>query len=513
MTMLRINAMTARKVVSTRAHQTTFAKAICASGGRSDCASTPSTPQDDDATGIDDPFLDDLFLADESVDLAVEDGPVADIPIGLPMDPLDLESAEEGKVGPESPELYAFDDGLNSLPDDDEQGPNGQFQWGELNASTNAEADDPDDGPIENQPLPLEPLRPLSNDDGTDEEPLSAVPLSGLQIDDIELPWAKERWAECSLRATFSARQSLTLVGSTLCVGGETAHLLHSRDFGAIQDIPLRAKTRRVLCLDTDANRLLLLTATGQLFLWRRNNDTASQPQRIPVPNSEVISMIWQLAPGLPTLLMRLESGRLLEWDNKAEALIHVAPHGNKLRLRALSEVGEPRIALWQDHNHARLCMEFGKEKRPLTLTPSVDRAIADSYPMLAGFLDHVLLGARGHGLFLRGPGGPEFAIVPGCRRLTAFTVGNMFRRPTAFVGLFSELEDRTEIVALDLLTGRANRVAELSILTDDAGPEDDPPERARIDALLWDPSLMRLWAAGCFGLTCFSPPATAISS
>ncbi len=511
--MLRINAMTAREVDSVRAHQTTSSNATCASGGRSDSASTPTSPQDDEATGIDDPFLDELLLADESVDQVIEDGPVADIPIGLPMDPLDLDSVEEGKAGPESPELYAFDDGLKSLPDDDEQGPNGQFQWEDLNASTTADADDPDDGPIENQPLPLEPLRPLGTDNDIDEEPMSAVPLSGLQIDDIELPWAKERWAECSLHVAFSARQSLTLVGSTLCVGGETTHLLHSRDFGAIQDAPLGAKTRRVLCLDTDANRLLLLATTGQLFLWRRNNDTESQPEKIPVPNSEVISMIWQLAPGVPTLLMRLESGRLLEWDDKGEALVHVAQHGSKLRLRALSEVGEPRIALWQDHHHPRLYMEFGQDRRPLALTPSMDRAIADSHPMLAGFLDHVLLGARDHGLFLRGPGGPEFAIVPGCRRLTAFTVGNMLRRPTAFVGLFSELEDRTEIVALDLLTGRANRIAELSVLTDDAGPEDDPPERARIDALLWDPSLMRLWAAGCFGLTCFSPPATAISS
>ena len=81
-----------------------------------------------------------------------------------------------------------------------------------------------------------------------------------------------------------------------------------------------------------------------------------------------------------------------------------------------------------------------------------------------------------------------------------------------AFVGLFSELDDRADIVLLDLLTKRASRVAELNVLTDDSGPADDPPERARIDTMLWDPNLARLWVAGCFGLTCFSPPTASIA-
>jgi hypothetical protein len=334
-----------------------------------------------------------------------------------------------------------------------------------------------------------------------------------LQVDDIELPWAKERWTESSLHATFSPRQSLALVGTTLCVGGETTHLVHSRHFAPIQDIPSNARTRRVLWLDTDASRLLVLTTTGQLYLWRRNNDGLGTTRKILVPNAEIISMIWQLAPGVPTLLMRLESGRLLVWNDTTEAVSPIAPHSNRQRLRALSELGEPRIALWQDRSHPRLILELGENERSLPLGPSVAQAVADSHPLLAGFVDYVLLGVRDRGLFLHGPGSPDFVLIPGCRRLTALTVGLMHERPTAFVGLFSELDDRTDIVALDLPTGRANRVAELSVITDDAGPEDDPPERARIDTLLWDPSLMRLWAAGCFGLTCFSPPSTAISS
>jgi hypothetical protein len=472
----------------------------------------PSTPPDEEDLGIADPFLDDLLLPIQSNDQPADEGPLADVPIGLLPEPTDLESTDEGKLGPDLAESFRFEDDTLAHAEDNEQGPTGTFDWGALDTLTGSESDDPDDGPIENQTLPLEPLKPLSSDVDQDEAPISTR-LPVLQIDDVELPWAKERWAELPLRAAFSARHCLALVGTTLCVGGEATHLLSARHFDAIEDAPLPAKTQRVIGLDAEAQRLLLLTTTGQLVLWRRNPGGDGQTQKIPVPHGEIVSMIWQLAPGVPNLLIRLESGRLFQWDDKRESLTPLVQHADGLRLRAISEIGEPRVTLWQGHNHAHLCAEVGTEKRQLALTPSMERAIADSYPLLAGFVDHVLLGVRDHGLFLRGPGNSEFAVVPGCRRLTALAVGHMLQRPTAFVGLFSELEDRTEIVAVDLTTARASRVAELSILTDDAGPEDDPPERARVDALLWDPSQLRLWSAGCFGLACFCPPSVAATS
>jgi len=474
---------------------------------------SPLPAQDDDATGIEDPFLELQAEPDDSVDQTMADGPAAEVPIGLPKDPRDVNSAGEDALGPDFAELYSFDDDRYHLSDvDDAQGPNGQFEWGALDITAGMEPDDANDGPMETNTIELAPLQPLSGDESLDEEPLSTVPLPGLQIDDIELAWSKEPWTECALNVAISPRRTLALVGTTLCVGGESTHLVNTRLLTSTQDIPLSARTRRAFWLDIEANRLLLLTTTGQLFLWRRGNDTSGTTRRVTVPNTEVVSMIWQLAPGVPSLLLRLESGRLLTWDDATETLSPSNTSRSTRRLRALSDIGEPRVSLWQDRNHTRLVVELQTSEQRLDLTSDMERAVSDSIPMLAGFIDYVLLGVRDHGLFLRSPGSSDFTLIPGCRRLTAITVGLVQGRPMAFVGLFSELDDRADIVLLDLLTKRASRVAELNVLTDDSGPADDPPERARIDTMLWDPNLARLWVAGCFGLTCFSPPTASIA-
>lgn len=474
--------------------------------------SPPERPDDEEATGMIDPGLDALLLTDDPKDDYPDEGPAGEIPVGLLTDPMDLESEDEDHLGPDLSEAYAFAEGPVASSDDDEQGPLGKADWGIQDSGADNEPDEPEDGPIELHSLALEPLQPLHVGDSLDEEPISTR-FPTLEIDDTELPWAKERWAELPLNATFSARQSLTLVGTTLCVAGESTHLVHSRQLDALEDVPTDSKTRRILCLDGEAQRLLLLTATGQLFLWNRAVESAESTTNIVVQGGEIVSMIWQQTPGSSNLLMRLESGRLVAWNDAEACLTSAALHTARHRLRALSEIGEPRVALWQGRHDAHVTIDYGTTKHVVPLTPLLERAIADSNPLLAGFTDYVLLGVRDHGLFMRGPNSLEFSLVPGCRRLTAMAVGHMHQRATAFVGLFSELDDRAEIVTIDLSTGRAGRIAELHIHTDDAGPADDPPERARIDALLWDPVTLRLWAAGCFGLSCFSQSGATASS
>jgi hypothetical protein len=500
------------EVAAYRSNEVERNRASCSGDATDEPESARSAPADDEDTGTLDPFLDELIITDESDDQTTDEGPISGIPIGLLTDPMDLESVDEGKLGPDLAEVFNFQDATSPQGDDEEQGPSGPFPWYVVEASAETDSDDRDEGPIENQPSPLEPLQPLKAGEDRDEGPISNR-RPALEIDDIDLPWSKERWAESSSQSAFSARQCLALVGTLLCVGGDATHLVGARQFDAIEDAALQAKTRRVICLDVEARRLLLLTTAGQLVLWRRNDVGIGRMWKVPVPRGEIVSMVWQLAPGVPNLLMRLENGRLFSWNDESETLVPVAQRDDKVRLRALSEIGEPRVTLWQGYNHCYLGIEVANDRRRLALTPSMERAVADRSPILAGYVDYVLLGVRGHGLFVRGQGDAEFSVIPGCRRLTAFAVGHMLGRPTAFVGLFSELEDRTEIVTVDLSTGRASRVAELCILTDDAGPEDDPPERARVDALLWDPSNLRLWAAGCFGLTCFGPPCAAVSS
>jgi hypothetical protein len=470
-------------------------------------------PCEDEDNGVIEPFIKDLLLPDESDDLTPDESPAADIPMGELAEPLDPESDDEDDLGPTNTEAFAFNNAESGQDDaDEEQGPQNKLEWDLLESMPSNELDEPEDGPVENHPSLELPPPTATEPDADDESSTPQIP--GLEVDDANIAWAKEPWAELPTQSAFSARQALALVGSTLCVGGESSHLLCARTGRSIENAPIQDKTQRVLCLDSDAQRILLLTTTGQLLLWQRNSGLApDQVRKIPIANDEIVSCIWQQAPGVPILLARLDSGRAVTWNDATETVVPATSPSDRTRLRALSQLGDPRVSLWQTSVGARLRVEFASSTSELTPIASMERALSDKAPMLVGFVDYVLFGARDYGLFVRGPTKAQFALVPGSRRLTALTVGRIMQRPTAFLGLFSELEDRAEIVTLDLLTGRANRVAELRIFADDAGPADDPPERARIDALLWDPNLMRLWVAGCFGLTSFSPPTTAVSS
>jgi hypothetical protein len=504
--MLRTITMRTRVVAVHNASQQQERHLSCSGDKRNNSNLPACTPLDDEELGVDDPFLDEMTVADESDDQPDCAEPIANVPFGLPATPMDSPTIEDGTLGPELNEPYAFNSDFPSDLSQDEDGPEGGFDWSNLDTAPNSEYDDPSDGPIEERLSSLESLQPLKFDGDLDEEPISSA-APALQIDDVELPWTKERWAELPLQATFSARQSLALVGTTLCVAGDATHLVCSRDASPIEDAPLHTKIRRALYLDTRAQRILFLTATGQLVLWHRGDSAEGRIRKVPVPNSEIVSTIWQQAPGVPNLLLQMESGRLFVWNADKESCAPAAPYGDRVGLRGLSEIGEPRVALWQGPDGAYLSVEGGTPMHRLTVTQNMEQAIAASRPVLASFADFVLLGVRDFGLFVRGQTRAEFRIVPGCRRLTAFTVGLMQQRPTAFVGLFAELEDRAEIVTVDLSSGKATRVAELCILTDKTGPEDDPPERARVDAMLWDQAHQRLWIAGCFGLTAFAPP------
>lgn len=474
--------------------------------------SRPSDPAEQDDESLLDPFFRDSIptpsdLMGDAIDREVPgDDEALAIPDELLTEPKDLSSAELDRLGPDVADDFGFND-TESLAenDEEEQGPTTGFGWESIEILRDTSEDESEDGPVESSLVPLEPLQPLRSDEDDDHDSGSAG-LPELLVDDTEIAWAKERWSELPLPSAYSARQHLALVGTTLCVAGERTHLISSRDLAPVENAPVQATMQRVLCLDSEPSRLLLVTNCGQLLLWRRNLQDVDKLVRIAVPNGEVISLIWQLAPGVPSILLRLESGRMLRWDDSGETLRPAFPHSkdDRWRLRALSELGEPKVALWQGPSGARLCVEVEPNVHEVPLSAGMSQAVQGARPLLASYVDHVLCGVRDHGLFLHGPSHPSFVMVPGCRHITALAAGHMLGRPTAFVGLFSELEDRAEIATIDLATGRSTRVAEVTIHADDDGPADDPPERARIDALLWDPTQSRLWVAGCFGLTCF---------
>lgn len=472
----------------------------------SDKHKTPPSPPDDDTLGVVDPFLEALStVRDSDTDEPSEGGATRGLDIDELLEPRDLGATDVEQNELDVPIDLVDDDDRGLSRGDDEQGPDILEPLTVAETTDDALPDAADEGPIEGTFF-LEPAIGSKNDqsdvegEGADNDPI------GLYVDDAELPWAKDNWTERAPGQTFSARRHLALVGNTLCVAGDTTHLHDTKNDVVLEVLPITARTTRIVALDPEAKELLVLTATGQLFAYDRQ---APGPvsSRLTLVSELMVSSLWQIAPGVPVVVVQGDNGQRYDYANRKLHLHAPLPGQEGSRLLALSGIGEPSVSLWKNAQALRLCVEASGETRYIPLTKALERAVASARPTLLGFNESVLVSVREHGLWLHQVGMREFLPIGGCRSLTAATAGHFGLRPTAFVGLFSELDDRAEIAMIDLSTGRATRIAELSIHSDFAGREDDPPELARIDGLVWDGSNGQLWAAGGFGLARFTPP------
>ncbi|MGC4066496.1 MAG: hypothetical protein QM784_18050 [Polyangiaceae bacterium] len=486
--------------------------ALSASGSKVPVFETPKESDsganasriDDESEGITDPFLDSLKLdtdADESVEN--DDTQVENVDFDPLLEPRDLNGEDAQGETFDVPIDLARDDVTHAATPEDDQGPDVDEPLTMSDVEQESVTDGAEEGPIE-APFLLPTDTTAAMPAESEVEEYTADPI-GLYVDDVDLPWAKDRWAEHALGQTFSARRHVALVGSTLCVAGDATHLHDTRRFELLEELSFDAKTARVLALDPESRNLLLLTTAGKLLMYARSA-TASVVGVLTEVTSDMVTDLWQLAPGASQILVRKENGQLLEFSLTGLTPSPL-PAATPARLVAMSELGEPRVSLWRSPTGLELILQAGEQQRSLRLTSAMERAASDVRPILVGFSDLVLYGARDHGLWICRASQLEFLPIPGCRSLTAITVGHLSGRPTAFVGLFSELEDRAEIACVDLVTGRASRISELCIHSDLSGPEDDPPELARIDSLVWDQSNGQLWAAGGFGLACFTQP------
>jgi hypothetical protein len=465
---------------------------------------------DDEPEGIVDPFLDSLAF-DTATDDSLEDDEARLENVGVESlhEPRDLNGDDANGETFDVPIDLAGDDGAPAAMPDDEHGVDVDEPLPTSEIENDPASDGAEEGPVE-APFILSVDATAMVSPESEAEEYTADPI-GLYVDDVELPWAKDRWAEHAMGEAFSARRHVALVGNILCVAGDSTHLHDTRRFELIDEIPVSAKTARVLSLDADARSLLLLSSAGNLLTYTRaSND---EPKgTVGQVTDQMVTDLWQLAPGASKVLVRMESGQLLEYS--LAGLMQTPPSVvAPARLVAMSELGEPRVSLWRNPSGLELILQAAEQQRSLRLTAAMERAASEVRPLLVGFSDLVLFGARDHGLWICRASQLEFLPIPGCRSLTAMTVGHVGGRPTAFVGLFSELEDRAEIACVDLATGRATRIAELCIHSDCSGPEDDPPELARIDSLVWDQNSGKLWAAGSFGLTCFAQPSGTTTS
>jgi hypothetical protein len=79
--------------------------------------------------------------------------------------------------------------------------------------------------------------------------------------------------------------------------------------------------------------------------------------------------------------------------------------------------------------------------------------------------------------------------------------VGRWAGRWLVATALHREVEDVTYLVVVDAESGAAERVAELA-----GAASSDGLDSARIASLCFDEQPLRLWAAGSFGVTSWSP-------
>jgi hypothetical protein len=114
---------------------------------------------------------------------------------------------------------------------------------------------------------------------------------------------------------------------------------------------------------------------------------------------------------------------------------------------------------------------------------------------------ERVALAHPRSGLWLSSDSGRSFAKIAGCSSTSALTFAALGSRLCLFAAT-STLEPALGVVLLDVLSGRAERIAEID-LGQSAADGDDWAARA----LVWDPRACVLWVAGGFGLIRLEQP------
>ena len=245
----------------------------------------------------------------------------------------------------------------------------------------------------------------------------------------------------------------------------------------------------------------------GRLHIWDRLNGKIE-----PCASHSIdrVLRVCQLTPFGAGAWVLLATGDLYELTTAGETLKKCRDHE---RCTAIAASDSRICAIIKCADNMTVLAKDAQGELAFKLPHFSEAISAATQPILATSRNVILIGAREVGTWLSLDGGTSFHEVNGSTNITAATVGQFSGRTYAWLALFYQLEDRTELVGIDCRTQRAQRLAAFAVVTDCDGPEDDPPERARIDSLYWDASHQKLWAAGCFGLTCFTPSSAPQSS
>ena len=246
-----------------------------------------------------------------------------------------------------------------------------------------------------------------------------------------------------------------------------------------------------------------MVTVTGQVKVWDRNTGALDLDESSKYRTVDRAMDIWK-EPGGRAIWLRLATGEVIFRRSHFTDIERVPETGRCVAM----DGNDKSLVCLLNQSHRLSLMTIDSTESKTNLLPREVWALSHAENIFLATLGPVVaLGSRGHGLWLSSDSGTTIRKVAGCRNVTACAIGLYAGRIHAWAALFFELEDRSELVGLDCRALRIHKLAEYKVVSDSSGPEDDPPERARIDDLLWDPTRQRILAAGCFGLTCFVPP------
>jgi len=339
-------------------------------------------------------------------------------------------------------------------------------------------------------------------EESIDDAPVENVSENISDSNDIAITWASQAWSEQKLRTAYVPRKCLIARRNILLAAGDAIDILSLDDLSAIDPSPPPWKARYACFLDGSCKTVLVVKSTGQIVIWNRETSELDPLACELFKPLDRVADIW-IEPAGDKIWVRLETGQLLRGTRKLGSFDLVPLPG---RCVAMGGNDEALFCLVSQSNVLTL-LAVREDKFDIRSVQVELAGLAFERDTFLVTLSHVILiGARGHGLWLSTDSGASFRKVSGCRDVTAFTLGNFSGRIYAWAALFFELDDRAELVGIDLRTSRVQKLAEYYVMTDSVGPEDDPPERARIDCLLWDFARQRMLAAGCFGLACFAP-------
>jgi hypothetical protein len=422
-----------------------------------------------------------------------------DLDVPLDDDTLDEQTSPDLKFGTDSV-LPEEDDGGSG----DATGLEGQPTTGSDAPEDELPPDDEErDGIDERSPLVSDRDLPgLDGDlEGAEEDGLlfgSFAAAREVRLPSADVPWRVETLA--------AERASALSVAAGAVVAGSTELLWLER--GRTTPVRLALDGARIVglaLLGAEQELALAVTAAGKLL---RRARLASDAERVGElgPNAElggetpgvVLAAVGTAAPR--SVVTALVPGHLSRSDDAGALRATIEP---ELRVAALSSTASPLVAVLAGGRELALSDDGGQSFERSKLAGYARGVAEGEAPLVAAEERVVVIADAERGVVVSSDRGRTFREVPGGANVTACAAGFHGGRPRAFLALYTEATDTTQIALVDAEDGTAQIVAVV------AGPGDDDvlPASARITALGWDGE--RLFAVGEPGFILLEPPGT----